>query len=255
MGGENVILSCSLLSTAGSSPRGRGKQRGISSSIRCTRLIPAWAGKTRFPQRRSGVPAAHPRVGGENFRAAWRSSAVSGSSPRGRGKLGVLWSAACAKGLIPAWAGKTSRRLGYLAGARAHPRVGGENPVQQGALGLAAGSSPRGRGKPHRPPRPANRCGLIPAWAGKTPATSRQPSWEAAHPRVGGENRIVKPGGYLLAGSSPRGRGKPETRRTGATSIRLIPAWAGKTSGCACHHVRSWAHPRVGGENAPATKT
>ena len=30
----------------------------------------------------------------------------------------------------------------------------------------------------------------------------------------------------------------------------LIPAWAGKTKGGTTLHQGSWAHPRVGGENA-----
>ena len=72
----------------GSSPRGRGKLGPEVAEGRRGGLIPAWAGKTcplaRVPQRGE----AHPRVGGENARFIRRDHLRSGSSPRGRGKLG-----------------------------------------------------------------------------------------------------------------------------------------------------------------------
>ena len=50
-----------------------------------------------------------------------------------------------------------------------------------------------------------------------------------AHPRVGGEN---------------------DRRRRGIRAgLRLIPAWAGKTSDRAMRALGVAAHPRVGGEN------
>ena len=51
------------------------------------------------------------------------------------------------------------------------------------------------------------------------------------------------------AGSSPRGRGKPEEGRTGTLRGGLIPAWAGKTGWAPTVPGWRWAHPRVGGEN------
>ena len=52
---------------------------------------------------------------------------VSGSSPRGRGKLAAQMREGLAARLIPAWAGKT-RDTGPAYGDRpAHSRVGGEN--------------------------------------------------------------------------------------------------------------------------------
>ena len=132
-----------------------------------------------------------------------------GSSPRGRGKRRESRECEAAERLIPAWAGKTDALGRPRAPVEAHPRVGGENDAFDAAS-----------------PAPA---WLIPAWAGKTTPTGPTVAARGAHPRVGGENhlqaRLIEP----EYGSSPRGRGKPETRRTGATSIRLIPAWAGKT--------------------------
>ena len=85
-GGENVRVRRSILSTQGSSPRGRGKLEGSCACFAGLRLIPARAGKTR-PRRSSHRSCrAHPRAGGENHAARARSRRTSGSSPRGRGK-------------------------------------------------------------------------------------------------------------------------------------------------------------------------
>ena len=70
---------------------------------------------------------------------------------------------------------------------------------------------------------------LIPAWAGKTSGASQPGGTNAAHPRVGGENRIINAIIDHAAGSSPRGRGKPYLWASRNADLRLIPAWAGKT--------------------------
>ena len=74
-----------------------------------TRLIPAWAGKTRETAFLTGATTAHPRVGGENQAAAIEEQKAKGSSPRGRGKLLVTYAGEDRNRLIPAWAGKTRR--------------------------------------------------------------------------------------------------------------------------------------------------
>ena len=70
--------------------------------------------------------------------------------------------------LIPAWAGKTTLRVGQQDRPTAHPRVGEENASSL-AMSLALiGSSPRGRGKQLHARAEDQRYRLIPAWAGKT---------------------------------------------------------------------------------------
>ena len=156
-----------------------------------------------------------------------------GSSPRGRGKhLREDRLAALALGrLIPARAGKTTPAGGPGAASRAHPRAGGENICARiASLRLRlAGSSPRGRGKPHRQVGRARPPGLIPARAGKTSGWVDPGSNWAAHPRAGGENgRSALPTSFS-SGSSPRGRGKRESLVVSSGWGGLIPARAGKT--------------------------
>ena len=193
----------------GSSPRGRGKRRDRHGGPGSRRLIPAWAGKTAPAPPSSSSTEAHPRVGGENRRWRREHRAGVGSSPRGRGKRGVGDRRSVRNRLIPAWAGKTGGDTAPCQVVRAHPRVGGENPVRP-RVGLGChGSSPRGRGKLSSSRLTRTAVWLIPAWAGKT--RSRRRRWSSSR------------------GSSPRGRGKQGCLVGDALANRLIPAWAGKT--------------------------
>ena len=233
----------------GSSPRGRGKQEHLLSLQVSWGLIPAWAGKTRRRPAPCGRNRAHPRVGGENVHARIRSALNPGSSPRGRGKRTHSLSAGYAHGLIPAWAGKTTRAACRPRGTRAHPRVGGENLGIHAYDAQGQGSSPRGRGKLPNRGIIRNRERLIPAWAGKTPRWCRRRRGARAHPRVGGENDASQVTQTTGPGSSPRGRGKHCRPHQARPDRRLIPAWAGKTRPYISRRAKCRAHPRVGGEN------
>ena len=73
--------------------------------------------------------------------------------------------------------------------------------------------------------------GIIPAYAGST--TERLQRWSRRwdHPRVCGEHRSNTSRSPLMRGSSPRMRGAPLALDTGASLGRIIPAYAGSTSG------------------------
>ena len=147
VGGENLTPAGRLVIDGGSSPRGRGKRdRDIRRRLQ-GRLIPAWAGKTRYRVRPRHRLGAHPRVGGENLARAVSVVRPGGSSPRGRGKQINIIVCINSTRLIPAWAGKTSTRTSINWLFTAHPRVGGENCWHEWTGRLSSGSSPRGRGK------------------------------------------------------------------------------------------------------------
>ena len=145
--GENVSNTRSACASSGSSPRVRGKRPPASRVHARPGLIPACAGKTSATFSAQTRTRAHPRVCGENFQSCVMSLPAAGSSPRVRGKLLVRARASGASGLIPACAGKTG--WGILRGSenRAHPRVCGENSVNDPNASMAFGSSPRVRGK------------------------------------------------------------------------------------------------------------
>ena len=112
-GGENGPVSCAGRKVTGSSPRGRGKPV-IPDDVRDRAgLIPARAGKTSRCNPHRLARRAHPRAGGENSRAFAAAGALTGSSPRGRGKLRVQRRTETLLGLIPARAGKTLSDLRF----------------------------------------------------------------------------------------------------------------------------------------------
>ena len=153
------------------------------------------------------------------------------------------------RGLIPAYAGKTTAGVLALSASAAHPRVCGENPVSSNRAAVTRGSSPRMRGKRAGPGRSGGPCGLIPAYAGKTRVGAGSVSARSAHPRVCGENLPKALPMISAAGSSPRMRGKPRSVGGIWKVSRLIPAYAGKTGSAGYLRTRQRAHPRVCGEN------
>ena len=126
--GENWAENSPSGGFHGSSPRVRGKQTRHSRGRLQVGLIPACAGKTSDPPISPLSHRAHPRVCGENAIARAAGPGFEGSSPRVRGKHRFGVGIRTERGLIPACAGKTSRRISIYANT--------------------SGSSPRVRGKP-----------------------------------------------------------------------------------------------------------
>ena len=168
MCGENSASVRAWVAWVGSSPRVRGKRELGQGREQVVGLIPACAGKTVRSTTPVGVLRAHPRVCGENDRAAVARLTSKGSSPRVRGKPPSKFPKLGPGGLIPACAGKTPFRLGVRGRLRAHPRVCGENHMVFVGWWAVNGSSPRVRGKRLALCRPWCGRGLIPACAGKT---------------------------------------------------------------------------------------
>ena len=114
VGGENPLPAWTSEKSPGSSPRGRGKLHAELLAEIDNGLIPAWAGKTRPSTSRRVRFRAHPRVGGENEENGQNAVWFYGSSPRGRGKRLRPHARGTRRGLIPAWAGKTSAGTGFV---------------------------------------------------------------------------------------------------------------------------------------------
>ena len=125
--GENWRVFRVALFVGGSSPLTRGKRDLDLVCHDGVRLIPAHAGKTSWPSSAPPELPAHPRSRGENNTTLTLSTWNDGSSPLTRGKLKRRpWSVGGLR-LIPAHAGKTSRRRCRPSRTSAHPRSRGEN--------------------------------------------------------------------------------------------------------------------------------
>ena len=107
VGGGNLPCANSWTSSAGLSPRGRGKQRAISALDPVQRSIPAWAGETEARAAACQAWAVYPRVGGGNAASRFIQRLLIGLSPRGRGKLLQALDRHNIGRSIPAWAGET----------------------------------------------------------------------------------------------------------------------------------------------------
>ena len=186
----------------------RGKLKNSLAKTERKRNIPAYAGKTEAQVLLHEVDSEHPRVCGENFanKASWNQSV--GTSPRMRGKLGGATMEYRADRNIPAYAGKTYEC--WFSGSRMaeHPRVCGENRFKSSPAAVAAGTSPRMRGKPWLKTLPREDRRNIPAYAGKTLLRKMRRRKKTEHPRVCGENQKPSPGTKRKSGTSPRMRGK-----------------------------------------------
>ena len=247
--GENMTQAPKSWPEEGSSPLTRGKLPVLGRELARAGLIPAHAGKTFTAVSRTQRSRAHPRSRGENLLLVGVVHWFTGSSPLTRGKRWRASPAGRSTGLIPAHAGKTSAPPSAPTGIAAHPRSRGENVTTAMRRCQSTGPSPLTRGKPRRCAPGRTHTGLIPAHAGKTKPTIAHIITNAAHPRSRGENRVLKPGGYLLAGSSPLTRGKHPHPGPRAHAWGLIPAHAGKTGQKTLALLRIRAHPRSRGEN------
>ena len=180
---------------------------------------------------------------------------VCGSSPLTRGKPALHRPETHTPRLIPAHAGKTTRRSSPGPPEAAHPRSRGENSTPAFSRACIAGSSPLTRGKPGHASHDHGFSGLIPAHAGKTAGRLPPDAGAAAHPRSRGENFSRPKVTPLLPGSSPLTRGKRVLTPRPAALARLIPAHAGKTSTVYKDGEAVGAHPRSRGENSPHCRT
>ena len=208
MRGENSRPSPSAKESVGSSPHARGKLRCPAVIVSPSGLIPACAGKTCRPARRTRRRGAHPRMRGENIIHTPIRRQATGSSPHARGKLYRKVYGEFVSRLIPACAGKT--KVSSLAASikGAHPRMRGENTDLSRKVVLNLGSSPHARGKQLSDKTTVQAAGLIPACAGKTRPTNGTFFWFQAHPRMRGENFRAQNCFADETGSSPHARGK-----------------------------------------------
>ena len=126
--------------------------------------------------------------------------------------------------------------------------MGGEKVSSIEQQTASEGSPPHGRGK-----GTGSRTGqqwkrITPAWAGKRFCWLFLAGNPGDHPRMGGEKLKIGPISWRRWGSPPHGRGKGVDDSIGNSSVRITPAWAGKSRRARCWDSAQWDHPRMGGE-------
>ena len=151
--------------------------------------------------------ADHPRIRGEHPPHRGDKVHLRGSSPHTRGALLRHQHVERRQGIIPAYAGSTSRPSRSASPPSDHPRIRGEHTCPGCTRRMLCGSSPHTRGARRRRIRLPRRARIIPAYAGSTRRASSGMGLGSDHPRIRGEHPGVNRNGRGPAGSSPHTRG------------------------------------------------
>ena len=226
----------------------RGKDHLDANAIPTAGITPAYAGKSSFQNRSFSSREDHPRLCGEKslrkHSVMWRA----GSPPPMRGKVRVGEAYSRAYRITPAYAGKRSSLFQFLFLSRDHPRLCGEKFLSALWKIFLTGSPPPMRGKAAETLTDSGCIGITPAYAGKRPhhTVQKGSSWD--HPRLCGEKQSYLKTSKSKKGSPPPMRGKAQAAVWTELSIRITPAYAGKSDFVAVHKFILKDHPRLCGE-------
>ena len=198
----SVAVDC-----AGSSPHTRGALWTSVGGVMLLGIIPAYAGSTMAWHGEFWTRRDHPRIRGEHFPAPSSDSSRPGSSPHTRGALPGHRKAHAGAGIIPAYAGSTTRTLRRTSTCRDHPRIRGEHERPTVDRSMLPGLSPHTRGAPTIGGSLYCLAGIIPAYAGSTGGHSSCCLVDRDHPRIRGEHSTSSRKSKMGLGSSPHTRG------------------------------------------------
>ena len=246
--GEQPKVLASRTIASGSSPRVRGTDSDLRTSITADGIIPARAGNSWISSGLSMTCWDHPRACGEQCLPALHAASDMGSSPRVRGTAIAYGVTIDQLGIIPARAGNSCCRAPRWLTRRDHPRACGEQAMSSRIVSCMSGSSPRVRGTAHAPARARARAGIIPARAGNRACLSSRGRSRRDHPRACGEQAQAKGETPLDRGSSPRVRGTELEVAATNRACGIIPARAGNSQWVPEMVTLKRDHPRACGE-------
>ena len=218
----------------GSSPHTRGAREFGLRVPGIDGIIPAYAGSTYSVNRRDMRRKDHPRIRGEHSLPRVLTPSSPGSSPHTRGAPRHRQRVRFRGGIIPAYAGSTSRPDARECRYPDHPRIRGEHSRLGIFCAMRMGSSPHTRGArgDDRLRDAADR--IIPAYAGSTRPTTTSGSTTMDHPRIRGEHGAGLSNRRRSEGSSPHTRGARGHHVVDVVRARIIPAYAGSTYSHEC---------------------
>ena len=226
--------------------RGKGGECGVF--VGCTRITPAYAGKSAETSPVCRVPRDHPRLCGEKCKPPACASGLVGSPPPMRGKVGASYHISYSIRITPAYAGKSLPCWEQHRLFGDHPRLCGEKPASQNWEHSAQGSPPPMRGKARQDIYEQTKNRITPAYAGKSSGGFRVTLRLGDHPRLCGEKPAVGAVLRHLSGSPPPMRGKGYTTLDKCPEVGITPAYAGKRSSTICTLPSARDHPRLCGE-------
>ena len=177
------------------------------------RNTPAYAGKTAVAKRPGGVKGKHPRLRGEDPRSLQRCQRTPETPPLTRGRRRNRQDPERSSGNTPAYAGKTFHSVGENARPQKHPRLRGEDDLLEPCEVLPKETPPLTRGRPVTGAECAGFAGNTPAYAGKTEHGLRLRPSVGKHPRLRGEDLILRNLRRGRHGNTPAYAGKTTASR------------------------------------------
>ena len=227
--GEKYSTRPYLSDEWGSPPRMRGKVVHFFGAHLPDGITPAYAGKSSQTAEHPSIMQDHPRVCGEKSSPTSSHRKGQGSPPRMRGKALAPAPTIDIIGITPAYAGKSRILSSFPTRFWDHPRVCGEKFTTLHGENDFWGSPPRMRGKACGLFQLVESPGITPAYAGKSfcNVACNISIWD--HPRVCGEKYTLPRPLWRCMGSPPRMRGKVHRKRRRICTMRITPAYAGKS--------------------------
>ena len=213
-----------------------------------TRITPARAGNSIWPDEHNTSCRDHPRACGEQPKRKSKQPTKKGSPPRVRGTADDTLFFYNPARITPARAGNSKHTPPSTDNIQDHPRACGEQLMSSFWRVWVLGSPPRVRGTG------VLCCGVLlhqritPARAGNSLCCASMFSTRRDHPRACGEQFFILPYAAFLLGSPPRVRGTAEGKRRTATVTRITPARAGNSHIKEVNSRRYEDHPRACGE-------
>ena len=229
MRGEDLAKELGIARGTGSPPHARGRRPVDSGDERHDRITPACAGKTFCGPAADSPDWDHPRMRGEDGMCRPRTGTQSGSPPHARGRQFFFERVLADVGITPACAGKTSCSTRSISPGSDHPRMRGEDIMEQTRDFHGKGSPPHARGRRASYPARYSTLRITPACAGKTTAEHKGPILGWDHPRMRGEDTQTQLPLGTEQGSPPHARGRPLFRGAAPACRGITPACAGKT--------------------------
>ena len=189
-----------------------------------------------------------PAYAGKSLAFSAFSARELGSPPHMRGKVTSAFFVESRTGITPAYAGKSSFFCPSGSTSKDHPRICGEKQLLLSVWQHLKGSPPHMRGKEPLAAWVLKSLGITPAYAGKRwgCVTGGSGCWD--HPRICGEKRQLNLADSKQPGSPPHMRGKGVQKSYARVTVRITPAYAGKSCTSCSWWPRSQDHPRVCGE-------
>ena len=191
----------------------------------------------------------HPRIRGEHVAQIPGKIVKAGSSPHTRGARRGSRRPSAGTGIIPAYAGSTSRGCPSRRRAWDHPRIRGEHLGELDGDLHTAGSSPHTRGARELGEFGRHLLRIIPAYAGSTSSPASPTPSVPDHPRIRGEHIDLRAAEDTTKGSSPHTRGAPFPCPATFVWSGIIPAYAGSTAKGLSMSPTPTDHPRIRGEH------